>query len=245
MDRIIFEDECLRNSLFRHFMVFVKDSTSEFIAITVFVLWLIIGVVFTHLVEGFDVPTSIYFIVSLLSGVGNLGPSCIGPSDSDCTLGWTGYFLCVYVLIGFPLYAVNMGYFAFSFLSKLVANEEKEMLLHPWSKEEFIYASHILKSDSTEVYPTVRNVNTKNSQVDFDHQLTMGEFILMEMYRLGQIDENKMADLKELFKALDKTQNDMISYDEIMQLDYASGGARATPSSKILSTKNKKNSNSV
>ena len=59
------------------------------------------------------------------------------------------------------------------------------------------------------------------------------------------VDENKMADLKELFKALDKTQNDKISYDEIMQLDYASGGARATPTSKILSTKNKKNSNSV
>ena len=223
MRRMLFEDECLHNSYFRHCLVYLKDNTSEVISILVFIIWLIIGVMFAHIVEEFDIPTSIYFIISLLSGVGNLGPNCVGPTDSDCTLGWTGYFLCFYVIVGFPLYAVNMGYFAFSFLSKFVANERRETLLHPWSKEEFMYASHILKSPSTEDYPVVKNGKSAETPINFDHQLTMGEFILMEMYRLGQIDENVLIDLKELFQALDKNHNDVISFDEIMQLDYSSG----------------------
>ena len=134
-----------------------------------------------------------------------------------------------------------MGYFAFNILSKLLSNEERQNLLHPWSKAEFLYASHILKGSSTDTILVAENA----APVNLDHQLTMGEFILMELYRLGQVDENTMIDLKELFQALDKNHNDLISYEEIMQLDYASGRARASTESRLSSKVKGKTSNAV
>ena len=78
----------------------------------------------------------------------------------------------------------------------------------------------------------------EHASINLQHELTMGEFILLELYRLGQVDENRLTDLKELFTALDKNHNDTISFEEIQQLDYSSGVAK--PSAAYMSCKSLK-----
>ena len=68
-------------------------------------------------------------------------------------------------------------------------------MLQPWTVREFHYAEHLLRSgNKTFIQPEEEHRR--------DNVLTMGEFMLMELYRLGCVDEELLIMLKELFIAL-------------------------------------------
>ena len=96
---------------------------------------------------------------------------------------------------------MNLSYFAYQFIVNLVKNKQKRMMIQPWNQREFDYAEHLLKTTHTNsIIP-----NEKHSEESY---LTMGEFILMELYRLGNVDEETMMVLKDIFIALVQSLSD-------------------------------------
>jgi len=71
------------------------------------------------------------------------------------------------------------------------------------------------------------------------NSLSMGEFILMELYRLGDVDEDAISMLKSTFLALDKKHTDGVTFGELEVLDYSSAEPRATEASRRIAQSSK------
>ena len=116
----------------RYISHFWRDHTSAILSIAIFVFWLALGTTYAHLYQGFDVIESFYFVVSCLSGCGNVSPPCDG-ERTNCSLEDKAFFLTFYVAVGFPLYHCNMAFLALWAISKLLDNTVKIQILKPWS----------------------------------------------------------------------------------------------------------------
>ena len=77
-------------------------------------LWLIIGVSYGVIYEGWGVTYALRFAIGTLSASGSPTPVCTTPTsalpDSPCQLGVArGLFVGTYILIGVPLWAFTLG----------------------------------------------------------------------------------------------------------------------------------------
>lgn len=71
--------------------------------IVLFILWIIFGVVFvSSAVEGFDIPKSMDFVLSTLSGAGYLSLPLSSPA-------WQYVLVAVYTCTGVPICAIAVG----------------------------------------------------------------------------------------------------------------------------------------
>ena len=95
-------EHCVKNTMLEALYEKWIDNFYGAALTTLFFVWLAVGIAFGVYWEGWDLIESCYFIVSLLSGTGNVSPVIDGNS-----LGNSGWFLAVYVMVGFPLYQVN------------------------------------------------------------------------------------------------------------------------------------------
>ena len=90
---------------------------------------------------------------------------------------------------------MNLSYFAYQFIADMVKNQQKKTILEPWTRREFSFAELLLRSPQKDFTVISDNFNRENS-------LSMGEFILMELYRLGDVDEDTISMLKSTYMAL-------------------------------------------
>ena len=131
----------MQRSLWTYVTVLWRNYHSSIISVSFFILWMMMGATFMYLYEGFSIIKAIYFVVSSLSGCGNISPDCEKGDSYDCTLGNRAYFLTIFIAVGFPLYHVNMAMMALYFISRLLDNTVKIQILKPWTKQEFEFGS--------------------------------------------------------------------------------------------------------
>ena len=206
------EEVDMKRSMWTYISIWWRNHHSSIISVSFFLLWMLMGASYMYIYEGFTVIKSIYFVVSSLSGCGNISPDCTDGGSYDCTLGGRAYILTIFIVVGFPLYHVNMAMMALYFISRLLDNTVKIQILKPWTRQEFDFAHKILRP---------YNSNSVKLSQEKLHTLSLGDFLLMELLRLGQVDDQLLADLKELFSALDVDGNGRVSFEELQQIENA------------------------
>ena len=77
-------------------------------------LWLLFGIFYGVLYEGWGLLYALRFVIGTLSASGSPVPVCMVPSyalpDSPCQLGvGRGIFVGTYILVGVPLWAFTLG----------------------------------------------------------------------------------------------------------------------------------------
>lgn len=195
---------------------YVQDSL--FLTVLVFIFWLLLGTWYAIQYEGFDVVKAFYFIISGLSGTGNIPPACVGGDEYSCSVT-NGFFWGSYVLIGLPLYDVNLGILAYLAIRKYQVNKQRQNLLRPWSKDEFIFAARICSDDL--ILPTSDSLvsNKRIVEDNISKKIDFSQFALIELSRLGQIDNDLLIAIKDLFRALDTKAFGSINLEDINQMD--------------------------
>jgi hypothetical protein len=219
LDRFVKPEICHSHS--NSWLEYAQDSL--FLTVLFFFFWLLLGTWYAVEYEGFDVIKAFYFIISGLSGTGNIPPACVGGDEYSCSVT-NGYFWGSYILIGLPLYDVNLGILAFLAIRKYQVNKQRKNLLRPWSKDEFDFASRICSDDLISLVSDSRVPNKRVAEENISKKIDFSQFALMELSRLGQIDNDLLIGMKELFCALDTKASGSISFEDLNQMDQS--GAR-------------------
>jgi len=202
---ILNQEDTNNNSLYN--FIFVKNF-SAFATFLVFVFWVMLGATYAFVFEGFDSFKSIYFIISALSGCGNVAPSCVVTTGSTCSLEGRGFFWGSYMLIGVPLYAVNIGQLAYVIVSSYMKNNKRILFLKPWDSVEYNYVEEVLHVN-----------NDHPNQTEAQKGMNFSDFLVMEMLRIGNVDNSQIHALKELYLALDRDKKGHLSFEDLQKVE--------------------------
>jgi hypothetical protein len=184
--------------------VYISENLSVFVTVSFFIFWLAFGTWFACVYEDFDVFKAFYFIISGLSGTGNIAPACEGSSLYNCSV-LNGYFWGSYILIGLPLYDANLGILAYMCVQGYIVNKNRKLLLMPWTTAEFNHAKQLSNLTSL----TEDSKLTPQSTIDFR------DFAIHSLMRMGQLDDELLSALKDLYCAIDRDTRGEISFDNL------------------------------
>jgi hypothetical protein len=186
-------------------------------------VWMLLGTLFWMYVEDENFISGLYFAITSCSTAGLYGPPCSHPSDSatpHCDLGMlNAIFIGLYVLVGVPckrlicelfvdylfhfslffffvlfskpflVYAVTLGYFGTVALNYCLDHAEKELLYSPVTLSEFKFAAELTSEPGSTT-------------------LNKGEYVLLELMRLGRISRDDTLLIIEKFDKLDVSPRD-------------------------------------
>ena len=170
------------------------------------IIWIIVGVMYGLYMENWSFVISLYFAVSCLSTAGLQTPTCDGSSVESCTLTPNrGVFLGFFILVGVPLYAVTLGQFAGIAVEHAAEQKRKERMEQPIESRDFHYAATLLSEEHSST-------------------LELGEFIILELMRLGVADRKQIRQIRNRFKELDIKKNSVLDYEELRLGGYVIEG---------------------
>ena len=172
----------------------------------IFALWLVwvgAGAVWAATVEGWGLVQSLYFAVCGLSTSGLQAPSV-----ADGVLpNRSALFVALFCMSGVPIFGFALGRFADVFVRRLVAAREREALSRPLSADEFDFSRRLFTPASTPDDAGAADSET----VDF------GEYLALEMIRLGKADMGTLELIKAEFDRLDADGSGTLSRAEAQQ----------------------------
>jgi Ca2+-binding EF-hand superfamily protein len=161
----------------------------------VFVAWVLLGIVWGMLDQGWDPITATHFAVSALATGGLTAP----PVNSQGILPAAPAIFCgFYCLLGIPLMAVTLGHFARVLVAGHVAAMEEYALTRPMTATEYDIAKQNL---------TVRTSHKGRG-------LHLGDFVVLQLMRQGKLSVETFQLLKKEFEILDKDQTGMLTLEE-------------------------------
>lgn len=161
----------------------------------VFVAWVLLGVVWGMLDQGWDPITATHFAVSALATGGLTAP----PVNSLGILPAEPAIFCgFYCLMGVPLMAVTLGHFARVLVAGHVAAMEMDALTRPMTATEYNVARQSLA------------VRTSHA----GRGLHLGDFVVLQLMRQGRLSVETFEVLKREFELLDKDQTGMLTLEE-------------------------------
>ena len=160
---------------------------SRTIIVAAFIIWMGLGTAYGMVFEHWTFITALYWAVTSSSTGGLQSPPCESGSDEfTCNMGnLRGTLMGIFMMVGVPLYAAAIGQFAHIAVGRAIAAREEKMLSRPIEDAEFIFAANILSPEGSQT-------------------LVLGEYILLELLRLGQTNQQQIEVLKKRFYALDK-----------------------------------------
>ena len=204
------------------------------------------AILFGMLYLNWTFVTSLYFAVTTLSTGGLLGPPCVNNTENNphtCEFGnipavFTGF----YAMIGVPLYFLTLGIFASAVIQHSLNARHKAKLYSPIEARDFIYATKLLSDEqsttlSLGIYTpssfshltisVALNSTSPSTSNSFFYFLefalllvVIGEFILLELMRLGVTDLKQIDRIRIKFHELDIKKNNVLDYDELCQGGY-------------------------
>jgi Ca2+-binding EF-hand superfamily protein len=161
----------------------------------VLMAWILLGVVWGMLDQGWDPITATHFAVSALATGGLTAP----PVNSQGILPAEPAIFCgFYCLLGIPLMAVTLGHFARVLVSEHVTAMEEHALTRPITATEYNVAKQNL---------TVRTSHSGRG-------LHLGDFVVLQLMRQGRLSVETFEVLKKEFEILDKDKTGMLSLEE-------------------------------
>lgn len=162
-----------------------EDHSLQYITLLAVVLWLSLGTLYGVYYEHWTVIVAVNFAVGTLSAAGLVNPPCVGGTDVTCQIGlFREAFLSLYILVGVPLFTACLGQFADLMVKRSIAQHEIDVLKYPLTPEEFEYASALVDDSSPDT-------------------LSLGEFTILELLRLGRITTSDLDQIKELYQLID------------------------------------------
>jgi hypothetical protein len=172
-------------------------NRSQTICLMIALTWLLFGVLFGMHGLGYDFITSLYWALGTASTAGFFAPECInGTSGAECDMGQVrGSMMAIFMTFGCPLYAITCGQFASSIMAYATELRQAKLLRAPIQEAEFIFAANILSESSD--------------------TLQMGEFILLELMKLGCTDQGQINRLKQKFHELDKDHKGVLNLSDL------------------------------
>jgi Ca2+-binding EF-hand superfamily protein len=161
----------------------------------VFVAWILLGVIWGMLDQGWDPITATHFAVSALATGGLTAP----PVNSQGILPAEPAIFCgLYCLLGIPLMAVTLGHFARLLVSEHVAAMEEHALTRPMTATEYSVAQNL----------TVRTSHAARG-------LHLGDFVVLQLMRQGRLSVETFNLLKKEFEMLDEDNTGMLTLEEV------------------------------
>eukprot|EP01035_Chromulina_nebulosa_P020049 gene20049-26029_t len=148
----------------------------------------------------------LFFAVTSCSTAGIYGPFCMDPSTNNsnkCILSEEqSIFVGLYVLVGVPLYAASLAEFATIPINHILTKKWSNSLHQPLRKKEFDYAAGLLSTgDNTNV-------------------LSKGEYIIVELMKLGNIKANELQLIMQKFIELDVDKLGYVTSDQLVKSGY-------------------------
>ena len=200
---------------------YVEDHWPMVALIFSFIILIISGIYFAYVYEEFDIWKSVYFVFSGLSGTGNIAPKCTGGDRTSCSVVY-GYFWGTYILISRPIFDGLIGAVAFLAVRIYIESKQKDLLLQPWEFSEFQYAKEICLlpyiSENTEAIMT-KEMQMHDLICDNDAanqpRMTFAEFLLVELARIGHLDQDLINNVKEIFEAKDVEKKGTLSVRDL------------------------------
>jgi hypothetical protein len=173
-----------------HFKYFIGWYANRFRSIMtiIFFCWMILGTCWGLFIENWTFITSLYWAVTSCSSGGLQTAPCINSTDDDgsnCNMGtYRGTLMGLYLLAGVPIYAITISQWARRFFAEVAQQREDQIMSRPIEDVQFLYAASILSGEGSET-------------------LVLGEYIFLELIRLGLVDQERIEDLKTKFYELD------------------------------------------
>lgn len=127
-----------------------------------------------------------------------MSPACLdGTSGPTCDLGvLRGGVMGLYMQIGVPLYAVTLAQVSRFAVSYALREREDQLLNKPIEDADFLFAANILSPEGSTT-------------------LVLGEYILLELMRLGVTDQAQIESMKRKFVELDRHKRDELDIDDL------------------------------
>lgn len=194
-------------SFFRFFWYHLKllvgwyTNRSFFVTTMLFVVWVTWGTAFVMVFENYSLITGVYWAITTISTGGLQSPACLDGTDGlTCDIGAVrGGLMGFYMMLGVPIYAIFIAQVArYTVIMALRAREDK-LLNTPITDADFLFAANILSPEGSET-------------------LVMGEFILLELMRLGLTNPAQIENIKAKFRRIDKERRGELDIDALRKI---------------------------
>jgi len=172
------------------FAKFIKNHHDGMLSAIVFTAWVIMGILFAMYHEKWDFVTSLYFAISALSTAGLQG---INKEDKE-NFPWL--FVSLFCMFGVPMFGLVVGQSANIFIDQYIEADALRKLREPIRRVEFDKVKTMFSPDNSE-------------------SVSRCEFFILEMIRLGNLDEDQINRIRYEFEARDASSNGKISWAEI------------------------------
>lgn len=199
-------DSSISSNLCRLYTTFLNPALSPNLRLTILlsvatISWFLVGVVYGLIIEQWDIMDSLYFALTTMSCSG-LAPSfvCTTEYSDTCRVDiLRALFLCVYIIIGVPLYGYSVSQLAGVIVRRAIREEEIYVLTRPLNEDEYTLAKDICRHAKTSVMESPRTGKSA------DRNINLTEFIILELLRLKRFDEDDIEDITRLFYLMDET----------------------------------------
>jgi hypothetical protein len=182
-----------------HFKYYIGWYSNRFYAIitVLLLIWFALGTLYCMLVEDWTFITSFYWSVTTYSTGGLQSANCEGDTGTSCNMGdMRGSVMGILMMAGVPIYALAMGQYARFFISQTIRYREQELLNRPIEDAEFLFAANILSPEGSET-------------------LVLGEYLLLELMRLGITNKTQIEIMKKKFNGLDVLNRGELDIDDL------------------------------
>lgn len=177
-----------------------------------FLGWVVLGVAWGVLDQGWDPITATHFAISALATGGLTAPRVNGAGILPAR---PAIFCGVYCLLGVPLMAVTLGHFARVLVADHVAAVEEWALTRPITAREYQVAKEYLKKRPSP-YGSMRGREDVATEEDAptSRGLRLSDFIVLQLLRQGRLSVMAMDVLRREFDALDKDRTGILTLEE-------------------------------
>lgn len=171
----------------RTLLQWYREHRAVIIMNAVWIFWLTWGSVYAYLYEKMTPTASVYWAMTTLATGGQQTPPCLGNTEETiCDMGsFRGAIMGIYMLFGVPIYAAAMAQMARYTIGWLLRQRQEMLLNRPIEDAEFLLAANVLSPEGSET-------------------LVLGEYILLELMRLGRTNLRQIEEIKRRFHQLDK-----------------------------------------
>lgn len=167
------------------------------ITVAAFIVWMGLGTIYGIYVEHWSFITSLYWAITTSSTGGLQTAPCESGSDTTCDMGnMRGTVMGVFMMVGVPLYAATISHFARITVGKAMKARQEELISRPIEDAEFIFAANVLSPEGSTT-------------------LVLGEYILLELMRLGATNQKQIDILKRKFYELDKEKRGELDIEDL------------------------------
>lgn len=168
------------------------------ILVVLFIMWVIWGTGLTMKLEGYTFIQGVYWSVTTMATGGLQSATCLdGTSGTTCDLGsLRGGFMGFFMMLGVPLYCVTIGQVARITVAASLQEHQKQLLRKPIEDADFIFAANVLSPEGSTT-------------------LVLGEYILLELMRLGATDQHQIEYMKRKFYQLDRMKRGELRLEDL------------------------------